>query len=137
MPKIYVTFANREFDVFMISSSIQNVIPVIQNYLASQPVEKAWLFGSCSRGEESSDSDIDILVRYTEDENVSLFSISRIMTSLSNLLGRKVDLVEDGCLMPFARESAERDKILIYERAMNIGSFFIRHHGHNGGKSLY
>lgn len=37
------------------------------------------------------------------------------MTSLSNLLGRKVDLVEDGCLMPFARESAERDKILIYE----------------------
>ena len=117
MPKIYATFANREFDVFMISSSIQNVIPVIQNYLASQPVEKAWLFGSCSRGEESSDSDIDILVRYTEDENVSLFSISRIMTSLSNLLGRKVDLVEDGCLMPFARESAERDKVLIYERA--------------------
>ena len=101
----------------MISSSIQGMLPVIQKFLAGQPIEKAWLFGSCSRGEERSDSDIDILVRYAEDEDVSLFSISRIMTSLSNLLGRKVDLVEDGCLLPFACESAERDKILIYERA--------------------
>ena len=100
----------------MLSSSIQNMVPTIQDYFANQPVEKAWLFGSCSRGEERSDSDIDILVRYSENENVSLFSISRIMTSLSNLLGRKVDLVEDGCLMPFANESAEKDKILIYER---------------------
>ena len=100
----------------MINHSIQNMVPAIQGYFAGQPVEKAWLFGSCSRGEERPDSDIDILVRYAEDENVSLFSISRMMASLSNLLGRKVDLVEDGCLMPFARESAEKDKILIYER---------------------
>ena len=101
----------------MISGSIQNMVPVIQDYLASQPVDKAWLFGSCSRGEEHPDSDIDILVRYTDGESISLFSISHMMTSLSHLLGRKVDLVEDGCLMPFAHESVEKDKILIYERA--------------------
>lgn len=89
----------------------------IQEYFKTQPIEKAWVFGSFSRGEERADSDIDILVRYKEDENVSLFSISHIMASLSDLLGRKVDLVEDDCLMAFARESADRDKILIYERA--------------------
>ena len=27
-----------------------------------------------------------------------------------------VDLVEEGCLLPFAAETADRDKILIYER---------------------
>ena len=100
----------------MISGSIQDLVPIIQNYFASQPVDKAWLFGSCSRGEEQLDSDIDILVSYTDSENVSLFSISHMMTSLSHLLGRKVDLVEDGCLLPFAHESVEKDKILIYER---------------------
>jgi len=33
------------------------------------------------------------------------------------LLGRSVDLVVDGNLLPFARESAEKDKVLVYERA--------------------
>lgn len=35
---------------------------------------------------------------------------------LEELLGRKVDLVSEGTLLPFAQESAEKDKILIYER---------------------
>ena len=33
---------------------------------------------------------------------------------LKELLNREVDLITEGGLMPFARESAERDKILIY-----------------------
>ena len=33
----------------------------IANYFATQPVLKAWLFGSYARGEQTSDSDIDIL----------------------------------------------------------------------------
>lgn len=33
------------------------------------------------------------------------------------LLGKNVDLVEDGTLKSFAVESANRDKKLIYERA--------------------
>ena len=35
---------------------------------------------------------------------------------LKELLGREVDLVPEGSLLPFALESAERDKKLIYER---------------------
>ena len=35
---------------------------------------------------------------------------------LQELLGRKVDLVVEGTLRPYAAESANRDKILIYER---------------------
>ena len=36
---------------------------------------------------------------------------------LEELLGRNVDLVSEGTLLPFAQETAERDKVLIYERA--------------------
>jgi predicted nucleotidyltransferase len=36
---------------------------------------------------------------------------------LKELLGREVDLITDGGLLPFARESVDRDKILIYERS--------------------
>jgi len=35
---------------------------------------------------------------------------------LEDLLDRSVDLVEDGTLLPFAVESANQDKKLIYER---------------------
>ena len=38
------------------------------------------------------------------------------MNHLSDLLGRHIDLVEEVCFLPFAADSAEKDKNLIYER---------------------
>lgn len=40
-----------------------------------------------------------------------------MINDLEELLDRPVDLVEDGAQLPFAVESANRDKKLIYERA--------------------
>ncbi len=101
----------------MISQNVKNILPVIQNFMASQPILRAWLFGSCSRGEETPDSDIDILVDYDNSNGiVSLFTMGGILMDLSELLGRKVDLVENKGLMSFARQFVDRDKILIYER---------------------
>ena len=39
-----------------------NVIDNIRQYFSTQPVRKAWLFGSYSRGEETTQSAVDILV---------------------------------------------------------------------------
>lgn len=89
----------------------------IAEYFKTQPVEKAWLFGSFSRGEQTKDSDIDILVHYRDDADVSLFTIGGMYMDLRRLTGRNVDLVEDGTLEPYAVESANRDKKLIYERS--------------------
>ena len=91
-------------------------LDTIRQYFATQPIKKAWLFGSCSRDEDTTDSDIDILVEYNDSNSISLMTISRIMTSLSKKLKRKIDLVETGCLLPFAEMSVEKDKKLIYER---------------------
>lgn len=97
--------------------SIQKLIPKIQDYLETQPVLKAWIFGSCARGENRRNSDVDILVQYDhKNVAISLFTIVRIMNGLEEVINKKVDLVEDGCLMNFAVKSVEHDKILIYER---------------------
>ena len=101
----------------MISRAVQEMIPKIQGFLGSQPVKKAWLFGSCSRGEESPNSDVDILVEYDrQNAKISLMKMAAIMLDLEDLLHRKVDMVEAGRLLPFAQESANHDKFLIYER---------------------
>ena len=101
----------------MISKNVQNMIPKIKDFFGSQPITKAWLFGSCSRGEETTDSDIDILVEYDCQHNrISLMKIAGIMLNLEDLLHRKVDIVEANRLLPFAQETANQDKFLIYER---------------------
>ena len=95
----------------------QEMIQQIADYFQNQPVLKVWLFGSFSRGEEREDSDVDLLILPDKSQHFSLFTLSGMYEDLKNLLGRDIDLITDGGLMPFARESADRDKILIYERA--------------------
>ena len=90
---------------------------IIADYFKTQPVDKAWLFGSYSRGEATRKSDVDILVQFTPGSRITLFGYVHIMNELGDVLKKKVDLVEDGQLKDFAVESVERDKILIYERA--------------------
>lgn len=49
-------------------------------------------------------------------EAVYLVDDGGMYLDLRELLGREVDLVADGSLRPYAVESVERDKKLIYER---------------------
>ena len=100
----------------MNSNTINSIIPPIQGFLATQPISKAWLFGSYSRGEETRGSDVDIMVSFEEGAKISLFKYANMICQLEALLNLKVDLVEEGTLLPFAIQTANHDKILIYER---------------------
>lgn len=93
----------------------KNIIEALRLYFSTQPVLKAWLFGSFSRGEETKDSDVDIMVSLDKSKPIGL-KFFGMWSDLEELLGRKVDLVSEGTLLPFAKESVERDKILVYER---------------------
>jgi hypothetical protein len=106
-------FAPRKKYKQMISQTVQQNIA---NYFKTQPVVKAWLFGSYSRGEEKPWSDVDILVELDREHPIGLLKFTGIMCDLEDLIGRKVDLVEEGTLKPFATESVNRDKKLIYAR---------------------
>ena len=95
--------------------STQMMTQQIAEYFKTQPVLKAWLFGSYARGEETEGSDVDILI--VPDKMVGLFKLSGMLLDLQDLLHVRVDLVTDKGLLSFARKSVDRDKILIYERA--------------------
>ena len=94
----------------------QTIINKLQAFFSAYPIEKAWIFGSYARGEETRNSDIDIMVKFDENAGVSLFDFIRIMNKLQDTLHKKVDLVTEGGIKKFARESIEHDRILIYER---------------------
>ena len=93
------------------------MIQSIRDFFATQPVLKAWIFGSYARGEETPESDVDILVRFDHNHaDIGLMKYVRMMLDLSDQIGKKVDLVEDGTLLPYAEKTANQDKKLIYER---------------------
>jgi len=95
---------------------LQQMTQHIAEYFKTQPVLKVWLFGSYSRGEQREDSDVDLLILPDKSQHFSIFTLSGMYEDLKEILGCEVDLITEGGLMPFARESAERDKILVYER---------------------
>ena len=88
----------------------------VQRCLAGTAITKAWVFGSFARGEETPESDLDLLVDYDKDAQVSLLDLVRYKLDLEASIHREVDLIPNGSLKPFAVESANRDKYLIYER---------------------
>ena len=93
-----------------------NVADVIKDYFRSQPVDKAWVFGSFSRGEEQADSDVDIMIALIPGTRLGL-KFFAMNLELEQLLKRPVDLVIEGDLLPFAENTANRDKVLVYARA--------------------
>ena len=69
------------------------------------------LFGSTARSEARLESDIDLLAAFDTARRLSLLDLVGIENRLSDLLGRKVDLVEEGTLKPGIRQRAEGEAV--------------------------
>jgi len=115
------TFANdiiqSNYHIESSPMSREAIQQTIAEYFKTQPVLKAWLFGSYARGEETEDSDVDLLVKFDRSLPIGLFAYIRMHRELEEKLGRKVDLIEEGTLRPAAQKTANRDLKVIYERS--------------------
>ena len=105
---------NNTYKTAEISDTIESLSRRLHKYFECQPISKAWLFGSRSRGDFREDSDYDILVSF--DEGVGLFKYASILSDLEDILKKAVDLVSETALLPWVKDDVEKDKILIYER---------------------
>lgn len=93
-------------------SDNQHILQLIRPILARQPIRRAELFGSYATGEATANSDVDILVEFTEP--VSLLAFVGIKLALEDALQRKVDLVEYHTLKPALRGRILAEAIPIY-----------------------
>lgn len=65
------------------------------------------VFGSVSRGEERPDSDVDLLVDFSDERGFGDFLA--MVEELEALLGRRVEVVTERGLSPHFRPYVERD----------------------------
>ena len=92
-----------------------NQIDTIQKFFSKQPVLKAYLFGSYVRGEETENSDIDLLVELDYSQPIGLEFI-QMQIDLQKLLSKKVDLVSARGLSKYLKPILDKEKQLIYAR---------------------
>ena len=61
-------------------------------------------FGSYVRGEQDEESDLDLLVEFDPERDLSLFGFVGLQQELSDRLGVRVDLVEKRSIKPRLRD---------------------------------
>ena len=69
------------------------------------------LFGSTARGDAGPDSDVDLLAAFDHTRRISLLDIVGMELDLTEMLGCKVDLIEEGTLKPRVYRSAEAEVV--------------------------
>ena len=70
------------------------------------------LFGSTGRGEETHDSDLDLLLSFSQP--VTLLQMVAFERELSAALEVKVDLVTEASLSPHLRKQILKERQLVY-----------------------
>jgi len=88
----------------MVDLNPQLPFPAIRELCRQYPVSELYIFGSSVRGEQRTDSDIDLLVAFKPQARVGFLTLARLARELSALLGRKVDLVPRDGLNPRIRD---------------------------------
>jgi uncharacterized protein len=85
-----------------VSSSLEEARSDINRIAASHGARNVRVFGSVSRREASTASDLDLLVDMAEGR--SLFDLVALSDELEKALGVDVDVVTEGSLSPYLRD---------------------------------
>ena len=85
----------------------ENPIAPIKNDLLACGVERLGIFGSYSRGEQTPDSDVDVLIKF-KPEQKTYDNFDRVYDLLADLFNRKIDLVTEESLSPYFAPEIKR-----------------------------
>ncbi|MBI2941317.1 MAG: nucleotidyltransferase family protein [Chloroflexi bacterium] len=99
------------------ASKIEELRERILPILLPIGVKRVALFGSVVRGEETLDSDIDILVELKPPGQRPFLGLKwfGLEAELSRSLGQEVDLVSESDLSPYLRPYVLKEMVILYE----------------------
>ena len=89
----------------------EKIVPLLKPY-----VKWVAVFGSFAHGEDTPDSDIDLLVALKPSGERPALGLNwfGLWAEIEQRLGRKVDLVTEDALSPYIRPYVEREKVILY-----------------------
>ena len=90
----------------------EQLLPLLEPY-----VSRITLFGSIARGDDHPDSDIDVLLTLKAPSDRPPLGLQwfQLEQTLSDHLGRRVDLVTEDALSRHVRPHIDSDRVVLYE----------------------
>ncbi|RXH13981.1 nucleotidyltransferase family protein [Bradyrhizobium guangzhouense] len=82
--------------------------------LRERGVLHAALFGSVARGENRSDSDVDIMVEIDPEARITVFDYIELKEYIANLFGGRVDVVNRDGLKSYVAPAATADAVYAF-----------------------
>lgn len=89
------------------------IAPILKPY-----ARRVSVFGSYARGEETPQSDIDLLMALKpagQRPPLGLFEVIRLERELEMKLGRAVDLVTEEGISSYIKANVDKEKVILYE----------------------
>ena len=83
------------------------ILPVLKRYF----IKRAAIFGSLAKGNLGIDSDVDLLIEPERD--FTIFKLLKLEEEISEIIKRKVDLVEYSAIKPSIRKEVLASAISI------------------------
>jgi hypothetical protein len=93
------------------SVTIEQIKERILPLLKEAGVLRSSLFGSVVRGEQTEESDIDILIEFPKGK--SLLDLIDLEMKLEQVLGKNVDLLTYNSVSPYLKEYIQNDQLQI------------------------
>ena len=93
-------------------NELKNIInPIAESY----GVERVFMFGSCARGNQNENSDLDL--RIDKGDISDYFVLSAFNLDIEDALNETVDIITTGSLDSYFLDKIKNEEVLIYERA--------------------
>ena len=102
-----ICYTNKYMQQVTIDQIKKKVIPVLKD----AGVIRSSLFGSYVRGEQTEESDLDMLIEFPKGK--SLLDLVRLEMKLEEKLGIKVDLLTYKSISPYLKEYIQKDQLQI------------------------
>ena len=81
-------------------------------------ISSMWIFGSTIRDDFSDESDIDLVVEFDPEAQITLLTLASLQTDLEKAFGRKVDLITrkaiDDFMNPILKQEILSTMVKIY-----------------------
>ena len=112
-PGLTIT-GSRAILMFMNSEDILARLRENEPALRARGVKHAALFGSCARGDNRPDSDIDIMIELDPAARVTVFNYAGLKDYIASLFDGPVDVVNREGLKPYVRPAVTSDAIYAF-----------------------
>jgi uncharacterized protein len=90
-------------------------LKVLESFCKKWGITEFAVFGSVLRDDFRTDSDIDVLITFQENAEISLFDIVKIKHELESFFGRDVDVVEKKAIKnPYRRKNIFSNMEVLY-----------------------